>query len=104
MTAKQVGRPRKGSLYWMKSGWRGADVVSEAIQLRVGLDVDLVRGALKLDANKTDDARTWVLDAGVKRALAAWVKLRNLETGALLFTDETGAWFNPPEKESNNAQ
>ena len=31
--------------------------VSEAIQLRVELDVDLVRGAVKLDVNKTDDAR-----------------------------------------------
>jgi integrase len=64
--------------------------VSEAIQLRVGLDVDLERGALKLDVNKTNDARTWALDPGVTRAIARWVMLSNLKAGALLFTDEFG--------------
>jgi integrase len=38
----------------------------------------------------TGGARTWVLDPGVRRALTAWVKLRGLEKGALLFTDEFG--------------
>ena len=70
--------------------------VSEAIQLRVGIDIDLERGAVKLDKNKTDDARTWALDPGVTRALAAWIKLSKLEKGALLFTDEFGR---PHEKD-----
>jgi hypothetical protein len=44
--------------------------VSEAIQLRVGLDVELQRGAVKLDINKTGDARSWALDSAVASALA----------------------------------
>jgi integrase len=32
-------------------------------------DLDLVRGAIKLDQNKTDDPRAWALDPGVTRAL-----------------------------------
>lgn len=64
--------------------------VARDIQLRVGLDVDLQRGAVKLDVNKTGDARSWALDSAVTSALAQWVKLSGLETGALLFTDEFG--------------
>lgn len=37
-------------------------------------DLDLERGAVKLDRNKTDDARAWALDPGVSRALARWSK------------------------------
>jgi integrase len=63
--------------------------VSEAVQLRVGLDVDLERGAVTLDENKSDDARAWALDPSVVRALSAWVKLRGLEKGELLFVGES---------------
>ena len=39
-------------------------------------DLDLVRGVVRLDENKTDDARNWMLDAGTLRALQVWAKLR----------------------------
>lgn len=35
-------------------------------------DLDLTRGAVRLDTNKTDDPRAWALDAGVVKALAWW--------------------------------
>ena len=48
---------------------------AEALALRFR-DLDLKRGSVRLDENKTDDARTWVLDRGVARALHAWHALR----------------------------
>ena len=45
--------------------------VSEALDLTWG-DVDLEHGVLNLEENKTDDPRTWVLDAGVAEALRRW--------------------------------
>ena len=59
-------------------------------------DVDLERGAIKLDENKTDDPRRWALDPGVVRALRAWIKVREDAAGAplaptdRLFVDEDG--------------
>lgn len=38
-------------------------------------DLDLERGAIKLDKNKTDCPRSWALDPGVARALRAYRKL-----------------------------
>jgi integrase len=38
-------------------------------------DFDLALGAVNLDKNKTNDARTWALDKGVLAALVAWKKL-----------------------------
>jgi integrase len=38
-------------------------------------DVDLERGIVNLDENKTDDPRMWALDPGVVRALVAWKKI-----------------------------
>ncbi|MBE7483191.1 MAG: site-specific integrase [Polyangiaceae bacterium] len=38
-------------------------------------EVDLDRGTIALDVNKTDDPRSWVLDPGVLRALRLWQKL-----------------------------
>lgn len=38
--------------------------------------VDLKRGTLRLDTNKTDDPRMWVLDPGVAAALREWRKRR----------------------------
>ena len=35
-------------------------------------DLDLERGRIRLDENKTDDPRSWALDPGVARALQAW--------------------------------
>ncbi|MGA7121941.1 MAG: tyrosine-type recombinase/integrase [Polyangiaceae bacterium] len=35
-------------------------------------DLDLERGHVMLDENKTDDPRSWVLDPGVARALKMW--------------------------------
>jgi hypothetical protein len=49
--------------------------VSEALGL-TWTDLDLDRGVLRLDANKTDDPRSWVLGDDVARALAAWRELR----------------------------
>ena len=69
---------------------------SEAAALDVA-DIDLDRGAVKLDENKTDDARAWALSPGVAPALAAWVAHREKATGARfapsapLFVDENGA-------------
>jgi integrase len=43
----------------------------EAMALR-WRDVDLERGAVKLDANKTEDPRAWALSPGVTAALKGW--------------------------------
>lgn len=43
----------------------------ELVRLTIG-DFDLVRGAVKLDENKTDDPRAWALDPGVARALSLY--------------------------------
>ncbi len=43
----------------------------EAADLRWS-DVDLARGVVRLDENKTDDPRAWALDAGVAAALGIW--------------------------------
>lgn len=48
-------------------------------------DVDLERGVVTLDENKTDDARAWALDPGVARGLQGW---RARTKGALLFALE----------------
>ncbi|NUP08507.1 MAG: site-specific integrase [Polyangiaceae bacterium] len=39
-------------------------------------DLDLARGAVKLDENKTDDPRMWALSPDVQRALKAWRAIR----------------------------
>ncbi len=49
-----------------REGMRSA---SEALSL-TWADLDLERGAIRLDTNKTDDPRAWTLDAGVVAALA----------------------------------
>jgi len=60
---------------------------SEAIGLALD-DVDLVRGAVTLDENKTDDPRAWALLPGDVRALRAWVALREKALGRKLRGDE----------------
>jgi integrase len=49
--------------------------VSEALGLTWS-DLDLDRGVVRLDVNKTDDPRSWVMGEDVTRAFAAWKKLR----------------------------
>jgi integrase len=44
---------------------------SEAKNLR-WRDIDLDRGAVVLDSNKTNDPRSWALDSGVLHAMRAW--------------------------------
>lgn len=63
--------------------------VGEAARLKVA-DVDLERGAIKLDENKTDDPRDWALDPGVTRALRGWVAERGAARADWLFVDEHG--------------
>jgi integrase len=48
---------------------------SEAVAL-TWPDVDLERGVVRLDVNKTDDPRSWALGEDVTRALLAWKDLR----------------------------
>ncbi len=55
-------------------------------------DLDLDRGAVRLDRNKTDDARAWALDPGVVRALTAYRTLRGTPTAdERVFVDMDGA-------------
>jgi integrase len=60
---------------------------SEAGSLTCG-DIDLESGTVTLDQNKTDDARAWVLDPSVVRALTIWKKLTapNAKADALVFS------------------
>jgi len=44
---------------------------SELLQLTWG-SIDLKRGTLDLEKNKTDDPRSWAMDPGVARALSIW--------------------------------
>jgi integrase len=62
----------------------------EAITLRIGHEVDLERGVVSLDKNKTDEARLWAMDVGVAEALRRWAALRKARKGTLLFVDEAG--------------
>jgi len=39
-------------------------------------DIDLLRGVVRLDENKTDEPRSWVLDPGVVAALKRWREAR----------------------------
>jgi integrase len=66
---------------------------SEACALQLGLDVDLELGAVRLDKNKTDDARAWAMDPAVVRALQAYVKARGAGRGDYLFVDDAGQPF-----------
>jgi integrase len=48
---------------------------SEALAMTFG-DLDLVRGAVRLDRSKTDEPRAWALDAGTAEALRLWRDMR----------------------------
>jgi integrase len=62
----------------------------EATSLTVGTDVDLERGVVRLDKNKTDDPRAWAMDPGVAAALRAYVERRKAKRGAPLFAEDDG--------------
>jgi hypothetical protein len=65
-------------------------------RLRGRQNLDLKRGMVKLDRNKTDDPRSWALDAGVHAALVWWREQRADESmGQLVFRRPDGA---PHEK------
>jgi hypothetical protein len=55
-------------------------------------DLDLKHGTVRLDANKTDEPCTWVLDAGVRRALERYKKIYRADAKPieLVFTEENG--------------
>jgi integrase len=55
----------------------------EALALAWG-DLDLVRGAVRLDTNKTDDPRAWALAPGVVAALELW-RAHSAGGGELVF-------------------
>lgn len=65
--------------------------VGEALSL-TWTDLDLERGVVHLDENKTDDARAWALDAGVAEAFRRWKKLRGIgaKTESLVIADSKG--------------
>jgi len=64
----------------------------EAVRLTWN-EVDLERGVVTLDRNKTDEARAWALDAGVGAALAAWRKSKEPAADGLVFVDQDGNPF-----------
>jgi len=58
-------------------------------------DIDLLRGVVVLDENKTNDPRAWALSPGVAEALQAWrdIRARNgddVGDDASVFVDEHG--------------
>lgn len=56
---------------------------SELAQLHFR-DLDLERGRIRLDENKTDDPRAWALSQDVVRVLVWWKKQRGAEDGDLV--------------------
>jgi len=80
-----------------REGMRSGEAITLAMQ-----DLDLKRGAVRLDRNKTSDPRAWALSPGVARALSKNVdaerrKRRDLrwlgESGRQTGTDRSGhAW------------
>jgi integrase len=68
---------------------------SEALGLQFR-DLDIVRGTLTLDENKTDDPRAWALNSSVVAALRAWKATReeregrSLDESAPVFVDGEG--------------
>ena len=86
-TAVPLGR----RLYW---GWvaREGGRKGETARLQVR-DFDLDRGIVRVDKNKTDDPRSWVMSPGVTEALRAWVERRGLRPSDRMFCDDDGSDF-----------
>tara|TARA_B100001750_G_scaffold82490_1_gene65408 strand:- start:2575 stop:3933 length:1359 start_codon:yes stop_codon:yes gene_type:complete len=75
-------------VYWgflAREGMRAG----EAVRL-TWADLDLVRGAVRLDENKTGDPRAWALDPGVTRALRRYHQMVGAGAGDLVFLDPEG--------------
>lgn len=77
---------------------------SEAAGLNV-VELDLDRGAVTLDRNKTDDPRAFALEQDVVRAMRAWLAHRDRSEGKLprtapIFVDEQGQ---PLREDRDNA-
>jgi integrase len=68
--------------------------LGEALNLSLA-DLDLDRGAVRLDKNKTDDPRAWALDPSVAMALSVYLKTfrPKVITSDALFVDEQGKPF-----------
>ena len=81
--------PLEWRVFWGFCDREGARV-GEAAQMRLGVELDLDRGTVSLDENKTDDPRTWAVGDDVQRALSRWCELRKLSRGDLVFTDHAG--------------
>ena len=85
--------PLEYRLLW---GWftREGMRESEALALRWS-DLDLKRGAVRLEKNKTNDARSWALSPGVAAALKAYKERYRADAkpDELVFVDEHGATF-----------
>jgi integrase len=61
---------------------------SDEAQSLTWAHVDLKRGSIRVDVNKTDDPRTWALDPGVVRALQRWKDQQpEIEDTARIFRD-----------------
>lgn len=71
--------------FLMREGCR----VSEAADLTFER-LDLKKGVISLDKNKTNDARAWAMDSAVARALTAYKKLRGAGDSDRVFVDEDG--------------
>jgi len=70
-----------------REGMRGSE--AEGLEWS---DVDLQRGAVTLDKNKTSDPRAWALSPGMARALSTWKEIQREEYGEseVVFLDEEG--------------
>lgn len=67
-------------------------------------NIDLRRGVITLDENKTDNPRVWSLDKGVVRALQRWKDSRaNASATSHVFVDEHGEQLNPDRGSSRSA-
>ena len=74
----------------IREGMRAAEL--EGLHFR---DLDLERGRIRLDKNKTNDPRAWALDPSVARTLAWWKAHRDAEDHDLVIGLDLGdgAWW-----------
>ena len=72
--------------------------IGEALALTYG-DLDLVRGAIKLDKNKTDEPRAWAMAPGVPAALKSYRDKyrKGAQPSDLVFLDSDGNEFDALE-------
>jgi len=70
-----------------REGMRSGEAITLAVQ-----DLDLKRGAVRLDRNKTSDPRAWALSPGVARALSIYLSShrKDAKPTHVVFTDDHG--------------